>query len=355
MSMIGGCIVIEGDKPLRCDPVLFLDWDDTIIRPIHGKIFRERRADDWKFTCSNVSTKLNNWPGLIVIVSNQLPIGKNPEWEDGLRKQFESVMGKLTLAKKPWFFGATQKDYIFRKPSIGILTKFNELTGWSILPNTMFVGDAAGRSSDHSSVDRHFAENGGLKFLTPEEFFMKQVVILPEESWCPQSCSIESTFIPEIPSEIKVLLLQGAPASGKTTIGRELQEMGWVCISQDELKSLSKCVKAAEFELEQGNRIYIDRTHSSCESRAPFLKLARDYNVLAGILVLKTPKMIQEHLNHFRAFFHGGNTKPIPEVVYRTYEKNYQPIQLSESFAWVAELEWSYNGNEEELFRRWYY
>ena len=352
MSERKGYIVFHGETPLGGEPVLFLDWDDTIVRPIHGKIFRERNANDWKFTSSNVPSKLNNWPGVIVIVSNQLPIGKNPEWEDGLRKQFESVIQKLRLVKKPWFFGATQKDYIFRKPSRGILDKFIELTNWTVLPDTIYVGDAAGRPGDHSTSDRHFAENSGLKFFTPEEFFLKQSVNLPVEPWCPQDCLVQPIVLPEIPSDIKVLLLQGAPASGKTTIGRRLCEKGWVCISQDELKTLSKCLKAAEQELEQGNRIYIDRTHPSCESRAPFLKLARDYQVLAGAFVFNTPKVVQEHLNHFRAASSDG--KLIPDVVYRTYEKNYEPIQLYESFAWSFTLDWCYDGMHEDIFRKWY-
>lgn len=34
-----------------------------------------------------------------------------------------------------------------------------------------FVGDAAGRMADHSGVDRMFAVNAGIKFLTPEVRF----------------------------------------------------------------------------------------------------------------------------------------------------------------------------------------
>ena len=33
---------------------------------------------------------------------------------------------------------------------------------------SFFVGDAAGRTSDHSCADRLFAMNAGLKFFTPE-------------------------------------------------------------------------------------------------------------------------------------------------------------------------------------------
>jgi bifunctional polynucleotide phosphatase/kinase len=37
---------------------------------------------------------------------------------------------------------------------------------------TLFVGDAAGRETDHSDSDRHFCENLGICFSPPEEFFL---------------------------------------------------------------------------------------------------------------------------------------------------------------------------------------
>jgi bifunctional polynucleotide phosphatase/kinase len=35
-------------------------------------------------------------------------------------------------------------------------------------PASFFVGDAAGRPMDHASSDRKWANNVGIKFLTPE-------------------------------------------------------------------------------------------------------------------------------------------------------------------------------------------
>lgn len=35
-----------------------------------------------------------------------------------------------------------------------------------------FVGDAAGRTGDHSDTDRKWANNVNLRFYTPEEFFL---------------------------------------------------------------------------------------------------------------------------------------------------------------------------------------
>jgi bifunctional polynucleotide phosphatase/kinase len=39
--------------------------------------------------------------------------------------------------------------------------------------DAFLVGDAAGRESDHSDSDRHFCDNLGVSFFTPEEFFLE--------------------------------------------------------------------------------------------------------------------------------------------------------------------------------------
>jgi bifunctional polynucleotide phosphatase/kinase len=38
--------------------------------------------------------------------------------------------------------------------------------------DALFVGDAAGRKNDYSDCDRHFCDNLGIRFFTPEEFLL---------------------------------------------------------------------------------------------------------------------------------------------------------------------------------------
>lgn len=53
------------------------------------------------------------------------------------------------------------------------------LGGFTFIGSSFFVGDAAGRphnhelkqQADHSSADKDFAANVGIKFYTPNEFF----------------------------------------------------------------------------------------------------------------------------------------------------------------------------------------
>jgi len=39
------------------------------------------------------------------------------------------------------------------------------------MSSSFYVGDFAGREGDKAASDKEFAENLGIKFYTPEEFF----------------------------------------------------------------------------------------------------------------------------------------------------------------------------------------
>mmetsp|Transcript_16872 Transcript_16872/g.7999 ORF Transcript_16872/g.7999 Transcript_16872/m.7999 type:complete len:89 (+) Transcript_16872:149-415(+) len=70
-------------------------------------------------------------------------------------------------------FMAKNDDY-YRKPCIGMWNLFVELNGEVDFQQSMYVGDAAGRSAfnerkkDFTDTDFKFALNIGLEFQTPE-------------------------------------------------------------------------------------------------------------------------------------------------------------------------------------------
>ncbi|XP_052114672.1 polynucleotide 3'-phosphatase ZDP isoform X3 [Arachis duranensis] len=69
---------------------------------------------------------------------------------------------------------ADGKDDPFRKPKSGMwhLMQQHLNSGIAIdMDQSFYVGDAAGRESDHSDADIKFAEAIGLKFFVPEEYF----------------------------------------------------------------------------------------------------------------------------------------------------------------------------------------
>lgn len=64
----------------------------------------------------------------------------------------------------------------WRKPRVGIwklLVQEYEQKGQEIDENNSYlVGDAAGRASDHTDADLHSSMNLGIRFHTPEDFFL---------------------------------------------------------------------------------------------------------------------------------------------------------------------------------------
>ncbi|KAG6489957.1 hypothetical protein ZIOFF_051239 [Zingiber officinale] len=65
-------------------------------------------------------------------------------------------------------------DDLFRKPQPGMWTLMEKYLNSGIevdMDQSFYVGDAAGRTNDHSDADIQFAKAVGLKFHVPEEFF----------------------------------------------------------------------------------------------------------------------------------------------------------------------------------------
>ncbi|EPQ61999.1 Polynucleotide kinase, partial [Blumeria graminis f. sp. tritici 96224] len=164
------------------------DLDSTLITTRSGKKFSSD-AQDWKWWHSSIPNTLRKLileDGFkIAIISNQAglslknksdPKAKLPEF----KSKVSSLLNKLDLPVSVYV--ATEND-TYRKPRSGmweelvrdtLVDKSEELN----LEETFFVGDAAGRAAspgrpkDFSCSDRNFAENVGIKFFTPEEFFL---------------------------------------------------------------------------------------------------------------------------------------------------------------------------------------
>jgi DNA 3'-phosphatase len=146
---------------------------------------------------------LNYLRYMIVVISNQAGLSLKPD-PKGSRKRLSTFKDKASavlnqLDMPVSIYAATEKD-IYRKPRIGMWTEL--LDDYDIssdnldLEHSIFVGDAAGRhaeagkSKDFSCSDRYgpspllyhfiltqdsnFAGNIGLRFYTPEEFFLNE-------------------------------------------------------------------------------------------------------------------------------------------------------------------------------------
>lgn len=158
-----------------------LDLDGTLITRRSGLPF-PKDADDWQFFNPEVINKLKQAVDngfQIVIFSNQYGIKSALLGAASvkIRTIINNVLDELENAGVyAQVLLATSKDHL-RKPETGMWDFFVANLNNGATPNkaeSFYVGDAAGRAADigeSSDSDKAFAENIGLKFYTPEEYF----------------------------------------------------------------------------------------------------------------------------------------------------------------------------------------
>ncbi|XP_020888797.1 polynucleotide 3'-phosphatase ZDP isoform X1 [Arabidopsis lyrata subsp. lyrata] len=146
-------------------------------------------ADAWSLMYPSIPEKLQslyNQGYKLVIFTNESNIDR---WKNKRQAAVDSKIGRLNSfierVKVPIQVfiacgvsssgGKGSKDDFYRKPKAGMwqLMKKHFNSGIAIdMDKSFYVGDAAGRKMDHSDADIKFAQASGLKFYTPEEYFI---------------------------------------------------------------------------------------------------------------------------------------------------------------------------------------
>jgi bifunctional polynucleotide phosphatase/kinase len=161
-------------------------------------------------------------------------------------------------------YAATGKD-IYRKPRPGMWTEMKDdydLAESDIdRENSVFVGDAGGRTADpkgaaaaakdFSCSDRNLAHNIGIKYQTPEEFFLGEEprdfsrdFDLDNFPFVEQQedggVAIQKT------NEKDIILFVGPPGAGKSTFyWKYLKPLGYERVNQDILKRFVSALAAS--------------------------------------------------------------------------------------------------------------
>lgn len=205
---------------------------------------------------------------LVAIVSNQAGIAlgdKDSKTAKSDNKRLitfktkaDAVLNALDLPIS--LYAATNKD-IYRKPRTGMweqLLKDNELLdpGSVDLDASYFVGDAGGRTAsgtrgtnkDFSCSDRDFAANVGIRYESPEQFFLGEDprpflrTFEPAEfmdKTLAKAAPDASPVAFEKKNDLDIVVFVGSPGAGKSTFYWEhLQPLGYERVNQDILKSV---------------------------------------------------------------------------------------------------------------------
>lgn len=176
--------------------VACFDLDLTLIVTKTGRRFASG-SSDWKWFNEKVVEKLQSTASdhTLVIFSNQGGVVAHDKTAKSLvtfKAKIELIFTELNslgisdiilyacpkmpaaLKKDPKYNSSSEENPFVqnRKPNVGMWEALKKDFSMDSFEKCFFVGDAAGRKGDFSDSDKKFAENAGLRFLTPEEFFV---------------------------------------------------------------------------------------------------------------------------------------------------------------------------------------
>jgi bifunctional polynucleotide phosphatase/kinase len=289
-----------------------VDW--TLIKPKEGRKFPQN-VDDWQWLRKSVPETVRKFfvDGFeIIFLTDQ-----SKPWKVTM---IENVISVLDVDVTCLI--AMNKAFHKPNPAFFLETFRSTLDGDCILDgdSSFFVGDAAGREGDWSRNDIDVAARIGVKFYTPEEVF---------------PLSEEPVIGLRARPEEEVLIMVGYPASGKTTVAREMQEKyGYAHIDGDVFKTAPKMLKEAEKYVGTCSVIF-DATNGTKERRKLYIDFARKHNLRVRCLWKTTPIDVSMEQNRERQ--KQGGPK-VPDVVFYTYRKRFEEPNGSEEGCVVEKI-----------------
>jgi bifunctional polynucleotide phosphatase/kinase len=207
---------------------------------------------------------------LVTILTNQAGLNLHPDSDPkakGPKNAAAAARDRVTAFKQKCgailanldipltIYAATGKDN-FRKPRTGMWTELirdHELEEGEVnLTESMFVGDAGGRiaavkgatvvQKDFSCSDRNLASNIGMRYMTPEEFFLGE----PARDFVRGFDLVKYPFgasndvnLYQKNNKLDIVLFCGPPGAGKSTFyWNYLKPLGYERVNQDILKRL---------------------------------------------------------------------------------------------------------------------
>ena len=293
--------VVLQSPPSRRTKLAVFDFDWTLVKPLNGRKF-PKDVNDWQYIRESVPTVVRKYAKdhRIVILTDQ-----SQAWKvDMIKNVIADLAVDVTAV-----IGVKTK-----KPSTELFLKvFPKLHP----ERSFYVGDAAGGKGDWSDKDRVFAESLHMKFVLPEELFPLDPVKPP-----PSSAKAKQTQ--------EVVIMVGYPASGKSTISKNLESEGYYRVEGDVHKSVSAMIKDAEKHIDKS--IVFDSTAGTKAKRAEYVKFAQKHDLPVRVFWMQTSIDVSIERNKQRAL--AGGPK-IPIIGFYLYRKHFEEPTEDEGFKLV--------------------
>lgn len=351
------------------------DIDGTIITTKSGRVF-PTDVHDWRILYTEIPGKLKQLSRngfKVVFFTNQKGIAKGKVKIADFKKKVESIISKLQVPVQAL---VSTGSGIYRKPVLGMWHFLSDNAN-EVVPvdksSSFYVGDAAGREvnwapkrkKDFSCSDRLFALNAGIKFYTPEEYFLDKRMcaqyVMP--SFNPGVLSLSTSALEPCTAVIvsqvqEVVICVGLPASGKSYFAKQhFIPAGYVHVNRDLLGSWQKCVAHCEAALSKGRSVVIDNTNPDKESRSRYITCARRATVVCRCFLFTVSLDHARHNNEFRQLTETEKSHvPVNEIVFNSYKSKYQQPEISEGFSEIVKVNFVpvfKNKKEETLYRQY--
>ena len=285
------------------------DYDHTLVCPKDGKTMPSD-VEDWKWLYPNIPDELKRYNDegfTIVVFTNQ-----SKPWKV---IQIQYVLQTLQI---PVFIVVASEKCDYKPNPI----LYEVLVGSAKVDKeqSFFVGDALGGKGDWADSDKVFAQNIGLKCLSPEKMFAtKQVVEVPVP-------------VLNLSDSKQVIIMVGYPGSGKSTVAKSVcANTSFALIQGDVYKTSPKMLKAALEHVKEGKSVVFDATNSSSKKRSEYIEFAKKHNMKVVCVYVSTSLEVSYKRNKERE-----PDQQVPKIAYSVYTKHFVNPSIEEGFELIV-------------------
>lgn len=212
-----------------------------------------------------------------------------------------------------------------------------------------------------NAKSRDLAANIGVEFRTPEEYFLDQAPEPFSREFEPKDHLVRVVDAPPAPftrrNKQDVVMFCGSPGAGKSTFyWGNLKPLDYERINQDLLKTRDRCLKVARESLSAGRSVAIDNTNADPETRACWVRLAREFSVPIRCIHFTAPTRLCEHNDCVRALnpdvMNPEGRVKLPGIAFRSFAQRFVAPSESEGFQDIVQVDFHFHGTDEQR-QRW--